>query len=91
MLASVGKFAADLDLVVRHQANQRITDAVRKRLNLPENKVNSNFARYGNTTAALIPIALSEAVRDGSMTWGSLMCLVAFGSGFTWGASLLLY
>jgi len=91
VLEMEGATVEDLDLVIPHQANQRITDAVRKRLGLPTEKVYSNIARYGNTTAASIPIALSEAVRDGLVKRGSLVCLVAFGSGFTWGANLLRY
>lgn len=90
-LATQGYSADQVDLVIPHQANQRITEAVRKRLGLPEEKVASNIARYGNTTAASIPIALSEAVKDGTVKRGSLLCLAAFGSGFTWGASLLRY
>lgn len=80
-----------LDMVIPHQANQRITEAVRKRLGLPEQKVASNIARVGNTTAASIPIALSELVKAGTITRGNLICLAAFGSGFTWGANLLRY
>ena len=80
-----------LKLVIPHQANERITDAFRKRLGLPYERVYSNIARYGNTTAASIPIALSEAVKEGMIERGDLLCLVAFGSGFTWGASLLYY
>jgi 3-oxoacyl-[acyl-carrier-protein] synthase-3 len=91
VLAAEGVSVEDLDLVIPHQANQRITDAVRKRLGVPAEKVYSNIARYGNTTAASIPIALSEAVQEGQVQRGSLVCLVAFGSGFTWGASLLRY
>ncbi len=82
---------SDVDMVIPHQANERITEAVRKRLGLTAEKVYSNIARYGNTTAASIPIALSEAVSEGSVKRGDLVCLAAFGSGFTWGASLLRY
>jgi 3-oxoacyl-[acyl-carrier-protein] synthase-3 len=79
----------EVDMVIPHQANQRITEAVRKRLGLPDEKVFSNIARYGNTTAASIPIALDEAVGAGDVERGDLVCLAAFGSGFTWAASLL--
>lgn len=79
----------ELALVVPHQANMRITEAVRKRLELPEEKVYSNIDRYGNTTAASIPIALSEAVKEGRVKRGDLVCLASFGSGFTWAASLV--
>ena len=91
VLASEGVAAEDVDLFIPHQANERITEAVRERLGVPPEKVFSNIARYGNTTAASIPIALSEAVADGLVRRGSLVCLAAFGSGFTWGASLLRY
>jgi 3-oxoacyl-[acyl-carrier-protein] synthase-3 len=91
VLEAEGMTAADVDLVIPHQANERITEAVRKRLRLPPERVFSNIAKYGNTTAASIPIALSEAVRDGLVQRGSVVCLAAFGSGFTWGASLLRY
>ena len=76
-------------MVIPHQANQRITDAVRARLELPEEKVYSNVNKYGNTTAASIPIAMSEAWSEGLIKDGSLVCLAAFGSGFTWASALL--
>lgn len=76
-------------LFIPHQANQRITDAVTARLGVPPDRVYSNIARYGNTTAASIPIALAEAVREGRLARGDLVVTVAFGSGFTWGANLI--
>jgi 3-oxoacyl-[acyl-carrier-protein] synthase-3 len=79
----------DVALLIPHQANQRITDAVTSRLGLPVERVFSNIARYGNTTAASIPIALAEAVRAGRVQRGDLIVTVAFGSGFTWGANLI--
>jgi 3-oxoacyl-[acyl-carrier-protein] synthase-3 len=79
----------DVDLLVPHQANQRITDAVASRVGFPQEKVFSNIARYGNTTAASIPIALAEAEREGRLKRGDLVVTVAFGSGFTWGANLI--
>jgi 3-oxoacyl-[acyl-carrier-protein] synthase-3 len=88
-LQAHGLTADDLDLLIPHQANQRITEMVRRRLKVPEHKVVSNIDRYGNTTAATIPIALAEAVREGRLSRGDLLCLVAFGSGFMWGASLI--
>ncbi len=91
VLTAEGIEKEDLDVVIPHQANLRITEAVRQRAGLPEEKVVSNIERYGNTTAASIPIAMSEAVEDGRVHRGSLVCLAAFGSGFTWGASLLRY
>jgi 3-oxoacyl-[acyl-carrier-protein] synthase-3 len=80
-----------LAMVIPHQANQRITEAVRKRLELPEEKVYSNIGRFGNTTAASIPIAFSEVVKAGKVRRGDLVCLASFGSGFTWAASLLRF
>lgn len=81
----------DVDLIIPHQANQRITEAVRQRLRLSDEKVYSNIARHGNTTAASIPIAFCEAVREGRVKRGDLVCLASFGSGFTWAASLLRF
>jgi 3-oxoacyl-[acyl-carrier-protein] synthase-3 len=89
VLAKGGASIADVDLLVPHQANQRITEAVGERMGLPPEKVFSNIARYGNTTAATIPIALAEAVRQGRLARGDLVVTVAFGSGFTWGANLI--
>lgn len=80
---------ADLDLLIPHQANLRITQMVQRRLGLSDRQVVSNIDRYGNTTAATIPIALAEAVREGRLRRGDLLCLVAFGSGFTWGSALI--
>ena len=91
VLAAEGLAPGDLALVVPHQANLRITEAVRKRLGLPEEKVFSNIEKYGNTTAASIPIALREARDEGRIRRGDWVCLAAFGSGFTWGATLLRY
>jgi len=91
LLAGQGFTADQVDFVIPHQANLRITEAVRKRLRLPDEKVVSNIEKYGNTTAASIPIALSELVASGKVARGSLLCLAAFGSGFTWAASLLRY
>jgi 3-oxoacyl-[acyl-carrier-protein] synthase-3 len=79
----------DVALVIPHQANQRITEAVASRLSLPSERVFSNIAKYGNTTAASIPIALAEAVREDRLQRGDLLVTVAFGSGFTWGANLI--
>ena len=79
----------DLDLLVPHQANLRITNYIKSQLELSDQQVVSNIERYGNTTAASIPIALSEAWQEGRIKEGMLVCLTAFGSGFTWGANLL--
>jgi 3-oxoacyl-[acyl-carrier-protein] synthase-3 len=89
VLRKGGVSSQDVALLVPHQANQRITDAVAARLELPADRVYSNIARYGNTTAASIPIALAEAAREGRLHSGDLVVTVAFGSGFTWGANLI--
>jgi 3-oxoacyl-[acyl-carrier-protein] synthase-3 len=89
VLKKGGFKAGDVDLLVPHQANQRITDAVAERMGMGPEKVFSNIARYGNTTAATIPIALAEAEREGRLERGDLVVTVAFGSGFTWGANLI--
>ena len=79
----------DLALLVPHQANIRISDYVRQQMNLPQEKVFNNIQRYGNTTAASIPIALTEAFEEGRIKPGDLVCLAAFGSGFTWASALI--
>jgi 3-oxoacyl-[acyl-carrier-protein] synthase-3 len=79
----------NIDLFIPHQANARITVAVAKELNLPEEKVVSNIHKYGNTTAASIPIALCEAWQDGRIKEGDLVAMAAFGSGFMWGSALV--
>lgn len=81
----------DVDLVIPHQANLRISQAVAQRLGLPEEKLVSNITQYGNTTSASIPIAMSEAWEDGRLKEGSLVCLASFGSGFTWASSLIRF
>jgi 3-oxoacyl-[acyl-carrier-protein] synthase-3 len=88
-LAANGLTVADLDLLIPHQANLRISQLVAMGLELPEEKVFNNIQRYGNTTAASIPIALGEAVASGRVAPGALVCLAAFGAGFTWGAALM--
>jgi 3-oxoacyl-[acyl-carrier-protein] synthase-3 len=88
-LSANGLGVDDVDLVIPHQANLRITQAVQKALGLPDEKIASNIQTYGNTTAASIPIALHEAVEEGRIKRGSLVCLTAFGSGFTWGSALI--
>ena len=80
---------SDLDLLIPHQANLRIAQFVQRTLQLSDDQVYNNIQKYGNTTAASIPIALSEARDLGKVNSGDLICLAAFGSGFTWGASLL--
>ncbi|GKS65037.1 3-oxoacyl-[acyl-carrier-protein] synthase 3 [Nitrospira sp.] len=79
----------DLDLYIPHQANVRILKAVMERLRLPMEKVLLNLDRYGNTSAASIPIALDEAVREGRIKDGSLVMLGAFGAGLTWASAMI--
>jgi 3-oxoacyl-[acyl-carrier-protein] synthase-3 len=80
---------ADLDLLVPHQANVRIIDAARDRLGLPDEKVVKNIARYGNTTAATIPLALGTALDEGRLRRGHLVLMAAVGAGFTVGTALV--
>jgi 3-oxoacyl-[acyl-carrier-protein] synthase-3 len=79
----------DIDLLIAHQANLRINEAVQRTLELPDSKVFNNIQRYGNTTAATIPIALDEARKAGRVKDGELVCFVGLGAGFHWGAALL--
>lgn len=81
--------AQDVDLFILHQANLRISEAVAMQMGLAADRVFNNIDRYGNTTAASIPLALSEAVGKGRVKRGDLVCLAAFGSGFTWASALL--
>ncbi|MHA3045898.1 3-oxoacyl-ACP synthase III family protein [Riemerella anatipestifer] len=90
-LDKAGKKVEDLDMLIPHQANIRIAQYVQQLLKLPEDKVFINIQKYGNTTAASIPIALCEAVEEGRIKRGDLVCLAAFGSGFTWGSVLFEY
>ncbi|MFT4857438.1 MAG: 3-oxoacyl-[acyl-carrier-protein] synthase-3 [Algoriphagus sp.] len=78
-----------IDLLVPHQANLRISQYIQNKLELPDEKVFNNIMHMGNTTAATIPIALSEAWEQGRIKEGDLICLAAFGSGFTWASALL--
>jgi 3-oxoacyl-[acyl-carrier-protein] synthase-3 len=79
----------DIDLYVPHQANVRILMAVMERLGLPVEKAMLNLDRYGNTSAASIPLALDEAVRTGRIKEGSLVMLGAFGAGLTWASAMI--
>jgi 3-oxoacyl-[acyl-carrier-protein] synthase-3 len=88
-LSANGMAVSDLSIVIPHQANLRITQAVAKSLGIPPERVFSNIERYGNTTAASIPIALDECATEGRIRSGDLVCLAAFGSGFTWASSLI--
>lgn len=82
---------AEIDIFIPHQANQRIMEAVRKRLDIPTEKVYVNVNKYGNTSSASVPIALDEAVRDGSIKSGDLVLFSVFGAGFTWGAGIVRF
>lgn len=84
-----GYKASDIDMLIPHQANLRITSYIQQKMGLPADKVMSNIQKYGNTTAASVPIALSEAYQENRIKEGDLVCLAAFGSGFTWGSALI--
>lgn len=79
----------DIDLLVPHQANLRISQFIQKKFGLPDDRVYNNIMRYGNTTAASIPIALTEAWEQGRVKPGDLVVLAAFGSGFTWASAII--
>lgn len=80
--------ADDIDWLLLHQANQRIMDAVAKRLKIPSEKILSNIAEYGNTSAASIPLALDAAVREGKVKPGDTIAASGFGAGLTWGSAI---
>jgi 3-oxoacyl-[acyl-carrier-protein] synthase III len=88
-LAANNLSASDLKILIPHQANLRISQFVQQKLGLRNEQVYNNIQRYGNTTAASIPIALCEAWQEGKINEGDLVCLAAFGSGFTWASALL--
>ena len=79
----------DIDLLVPHQANLRISQYIQEKLALKSDQVYNNIMRYGNTTAASIPIAMSEAWAEKKIKENDLICLAAFGSGFTWASALI--
>jgi 3-oxoacyl-[acyl-carrier-protein] synthase-3 len=89
LLTRHGLTPADIAVVIPHQANQRILDATAERLGLPPGRMASVIGRYGNTTAATLPLALEDVVRDGRVKRGDLLVFVAVGAGFTVGASLV--
>lgn len=90
-LKDAGKSIEDVDMFIPHQANLRISQFVQQQFGLPDEKVFNNIQKYGNTTAASIPLALSEAIEQGKIQRGDLVLLSAFGSGFTWGSVLFEY
>ena len=91
MLEKAGLTVDDIDLVIPHQANQRITDAVASRLGVPEERVYSNIAEHGNTSSASIPIAMDECIESGRIKEGDTVLLTAFGGGVTWGSTILKF
>ncbi len=88
-LDSVGLSQSDINMFIPHQANLRISSFVQHKLGLGDHQVWNNIQRIGNTTAASVPIALCEAVEAGAVKPGDLVCLAAFGSGFTWASALI--
>ena len=88
-LAANDLATGDIDLLVAHQANLRINQMVASELGLGEDRVYNNIERFGNTTAATIPIALDECTRNGRLNRGDLLVLTGFGSGFTWGSAVI--
>jgi 3-oxoacyl-[acyl-carrier-protein] synthase III len=88
-LIANGYKPSDISLLIPHQANLRISQFVQQKLGLKDDQVYNNIQQYGNTTAASVPIALCEAWEQGKVKDGDLVCLAAFGSGFTWGSVLL--
>lgn len=89
VLEDAGVASAEVDLLVPHQANLRIIEATAKRLEIEPERVFVNIERYGNTSAASVPIALDEALHEGRLAPGHLLALVAFGGGLTWGSMLV--
>lgn len=90
-LQTNGYGPTDIDMLIPHQANLRISQFIQKKMGLGDDQVYNNIMRYGNTTAGSIPIALSEAVQEGKVKDGDLVMLAAFGSGFTWASALLRF
>jgi len=88
-LAANNYQSSDINLLIPHQANLRISQVVQQKLGLRDDQVYNNIQKYGNTTAASIPIALCEAWEEGKVKEGDLICLASFGSGFTWASALL--
>jgi 3-oxoacyl-[acyl-carrier-protein] synthase-3 len=86
---SCGLTVDDVKMVISHQMNARIIESAAKRLNLPSEKVFVNIDRYGNTSAASVPIAFDECVREAKVTKGDIVIFVAFGAGLTWGANVI--
>jgi 3-oxoacyl-[acyl-carrier-protein] synthase III len=90
-LSMAGLEAKDVNMVIPHQANLRIISAIASRLDIPEERIFVNLQKYGNTSAATIPVALDEASRSGAIKRGDNVLLVAFGGGFTWASTMLTW
>ncbi|MFT6866364.1 MAG: 3-oxoacyl-[acyl-carrier-protein] synthase-3 [Cyclobacteriaceae bacterium] len=88
-LMANGFTAGNINMLIPHQANLRISQFIQRKMGLSDDQVYNNIMRYGNTTAASIPIALSEACLEGKIKDGDIVCLAAFGSGFTWASALI--
>ena len=91
ILAKNKILAQDIDLFIPHQANLRIIKAVQERLGLSDEKCVITLQKYGNTSAASIPMAMNDAYEEGRLKKGNLILLDAFGGGFTWGSALLKF
>jgi 3-oxoacyl-[acyl-carrier-protein] synthase-3 len=87
IMKETGLKGSDVDLLIPHQANKRILDATAKRVHVPKDRLFVNVHKYGNTSAASIPLALDEARRSGRVKEGDNVILVAFGAGFTWASA----
>jgi 3-oxoacyl-[acyl-carrier-protein] synthase-3 len=90
-LSHNGLTSSDIDMLVPHQANLRIAQFIQSKFGLSDDQVYNNIMHYGNTTAASIPIALTEAWEKGKVNAGDLVVLAAFGSGFTWGSVIMKF
>jgi 3-oxoacyl-[acyl-carrier-protein] synthase-3 len=91
MMANGIKGIGELDMVIPHQANLRINQMVAKMIGLPDDKMHNNIQKYGNTTAASIPLCMHEAIELGKIKPGHLVALIAFGAGLTWGSAFLRF
>ncbi len=91
MMANGIKSITDVDMMIPHQANLRINQMVAQMIGIPAEKTHNNIMKYGNTTAASIPICMHEAIELGKIQPGDLVCLVGFGAGLTWGSAFLRY
>ena len=89
VLNKIDKTIGDVDMIVPHQANSRIIDGAAKRLRISKDEIFTNLDKYGNMSAASIPVALDEAVKQGVIKSGDLIILVGFGGGLTWGAAAI--